>query len=88
MKGQINHWGRGDVGKDKSYKQYRQMSTWPTPTVLELVLLASVEHLELNWACGTTCALETGEVRHREVKLEFFKSFRGARHPLLVQGLI
>lgn len=88
MKGQINHRGRHETGKDKSYKQYKQMSAWPTPTVLELFWLASVEHLELSWVCGTTYALETEKMRHREVKLEFSKSFRGARHAVLVQGLV
>lgn len=34
--------------QDKSYKQCKQMSIWPTLTVLELFWLASVEHL--SWA--------------------------------------
>lgn len=41
----------------------------------------------VSWLCGTACALETGKKRLREVKFGFCKSFRGAKHPLLVQGL-
>lgn len=74
--------------KDKSYKRYKQMSPWPAPAVLELLWLASVELMEMSCVCGTICALETGKIRHREVKLEFSKSFRGTRHTLLVQGLV
>lgn len=74
------------MGKGKSYRRCKLMRVWPTPTVLELFWLGTVKHLELSWVCGTTCALETGKMRHREVKLEFSKSFRGVRHSLLVES--
>lgn len=67
MKGQINHQERGDMGKDKSYEQFKQMSLWPTPAVWELLWLAQVDHLDLGWVWGTTCALRTGKTRHREI---------------------